>query len=73
MVELLNHFDVSIIDFLHTAGTAIIVGLIGLESKRRKRDTEETQKRAAIRAEESRLAMALMSAKVQYIKRPIKN
>jgi phosphate/sulfate permease len=41
---------------------AIIAGLFHRESKRRKKDNEKIEKRAAIRAEESLLSMRMMSA-----------
>jgi len=41
---------------------AIIAGMFGREDKKRKEENEKIEKRASIRAEESRLAMRLMSA-----------
>jgi hypothetical protein len=41
---------------------AVIAGLFNRESKKRKATDEKMEKRSAIRAEESRLAMQLMSA-----------
>lgn len=44
------------------ATVAIIAGLFQRENKKRVEDNKKVEKRAAIRAEESRLAMRLMSA-----------
>ena len=62
MVEIFTEFGISFFGFLQTTALVVISGLFGLESKRRKKDSEKIEKRAAVRAEESRLAMQLMSA-----------
>ena len=51
-----------ILALLQGVTVAIIGGWFKRESKRRKTDDEEMEKRAAIRMEESLLAMSLMSA-----------
>ena len=47
---------------IQATGVAIIAGMFNRESKRRKADNEKLENRAKLRAEESRLAMRLMSA-----------
>ena len=51
-----------VLGFLQAVSVAIIAGLFNRETRKRRADTEKHEKRAATRAEESRLAMKLMSA-----------
>lgn len=60
IVELLS--NATVFDLLQTAAAAIITWLYKRETNRRKKQAEKIEKRASIRAEESRLAMRLMSA-----------
>ena len=47
---------------LQAISVAVIAGLFNREARKRKADTETLEKRAALRAKESSLAMKLMSA-----------
>ena len=60
--ELIYPITGSFFLFIQGITVAIIAGFFSRESKKRLVDNEKLEKRAAIRAEESRLAMRLMSA-----------
>ena len=50
------------INVLQALALAVVAGLFNREAKKHKAECEKTDRRAAIRAEESRLSMQLMSA-----------
>lgn len=54
--------EIAIIGLIQALSVAIIGGLFARDSSRRKKAAEDIEARAALRAEESRLAMKLMSA-----------
>ena len=53
---------VTIIGALQAISVAVIVGLFNRDARKRKIDAERVEKRAQIRADESELAMNLLSA-----------
>ena len=56
--------EVAIVGLIQAVMVAVIGGLFARNSKKQKVETELIEARAAIRAEESRLSMQLMSASV---------
>ena len=57
-----NTIILTVFGFLQAVTVAVIYGLFNRESKKRKKDNENAEKRAKLRAKESLLSMKLMSA-----------
>jgi len=62
MAEIPYTIVIGIFGLTQAVVVSVIAGLFGRESKKRKADNSKQERRSEIRAEESRLAMALMSA-----------
>jgi len=62
MIEFTYMLLISGLGLFQAVIVAVIAGLFSIEAKRRKIDNDKQEVRASLRAEESRLAMQLMSA-----------
>lgn len=62
MTGYLGYIIIAGFGLIQAVGVAVIAGYFSRESKKRAAENKDIEKRAAVRAEESRLAMRLMSA-----------